>query len=87
MLVSTSKLSGLESVSPNIPLDGFIHRFDHLHITIHLDVSSNMSDVLFTSPHSHDRMCIVHLKISLCCVCAMCHIYLHPFKLTQASVK
>ena len=74
MLVSTSKLSGLESVSPNIPLDGFIHRFDHLHITIHSDVSSNMSDVLFTSPHSHDRMCNVHLKISLCCVCAMCHI-------------
>ena len=81
VLVSTSKLSGPESVSPNIPLDGFIHRIDHpsnlciyLHITIHSDVSSNMSDVLFTSPHSHDRMCNVHLKISLCCVCAMCHI-------------
>ena len=30
VLVSTSKLSGPESVSPNIPLDGFIRRFDHL---------------------------------------------------------
>ena len=65
VLVSTSKLSGPESVSPNIPLDGFIHRFDHpstlsiyLHITIHSDVSSNMSDVLFTST-------------SLCEPCAM----------------
>ena len=49
VLATTSKLSGPESVSPNIPLDGFIHRFDHpstlsiyLHITIHSDVSSNI---------------------------------------------
>ena len=49
VLVSTSKLSGPESVSPNIPLDGFIHRFDHpstlsiyLHITIHSHVLSNI---------------------------------------------
>ena len=63
MLVSTSKLSGPESVSPNIPLDGFIRRFDHpsnlciyLHITINLDVSSNMFDTLLIFALPHDRL-------------------------------
>ena len=67
VLVTTSKLSGPESVSPNIPLDGFIHRFDHLHITIHSHVLSN---IVRCAVYIH-RMCTVKYPCVSHVPCAM----------------